>query len=215
MNCSKKILFIFIRYRCLGNLGHVLSKSEYLNANAGLSFDYQLINVPDFNGVGESQPSPFFYQVNKFDLHIFTSIREKLLCFKTNLIKYCFSVFVIFKYILICSSRTWQKLSTWLLCSCTWGWSGIRLRRFHCSQHTMDRSIYCEMWWMRGAQTTRWLANHTRSRQWTSTRVNRMITSSFHSSKLTTLDIFGMSGVWSWPCREQDLVSNFSLPLIS
>jgi intron-binding protein aquarius len=42
----------------------VLSKSEYLTANAGLSFDYQLINVPDFNGVGESQPSPFFYQVN-------------------------------------------------------------------------------------------------------------------------------------------------------
>jgi intron-binding protein aquarius len=31
-------------------------------ANAGFSFDYQLINVPDFNGVGESQPSPFFYQ---------------------------------------------------------------------------------------------------------------------------------------------------------
>ena len=24
--------------------------------------DYQLINVPDFNGMGESQPSPFFYQ---------------------------------------------------------------------------------------------------------------------------------------------------------
>ena len=31
-------------------------------ANAGFSFDYQLVNVPDFNGVGESQPSPFFYQ---------------------------------------------------------------------------------------------------------------------------------------------------------
>ena len=31
-------------------------------ANAGFSYDYQLINVPDFNAVGESQPSPFFYQ---------------------------------------------------------------------------------------------------------------------------------------------------------
>ena len=61
---------IFIRYRCLGNLGHVLSKSEYLNANAGLSYVYQLINVPDFNGVGESQPSPFFYQVIFFFIFI-------------------------------------------------------------------------------------------------------------------------------------------------
>jgi hypothetical protein len=34
----------------------------YQVANAGFSFDYQLLNVPDFNGVGESQPSPFFYQ---------------------------------------------------------------------------------------------------------------------------------------------------------
>ena len=61
--CSKRIVTLF-RYRCLGNLSHVLNKSEYLTANAGLSFDYQLINVPDFNGVGESQPSPFFYQVS-------------------------------------------------------------------------------------------------------------------------------------------------------
>ena len=33
-----------------------------MKANAGFSLDYQIINVPDFNGVGESSPSPFFYQ---------------------------------------------------------------------------------------------------------------------------------------------------------
>merc|ERR1712110_355837 len=50
------------RYKSLGNLPHVLKSPDYRTANAGFSFDYQLINVPDFNGVGESQPSPFFYQ---------------------------------------------------------------------------------------------------------------------------------------------------------
>ena len=50
------------RYKALGNLPHVLNHTDYQTANAGFSFDYQLINVPDFNGVGESQPSPFFYQ---------------------------------------------------------------------------------------------------------------------------------------------------------
>ena len=50
------------RYKSLGNLPHVLNSPDYKTANAGFSFDYQLINVPDFNGVGESQPSPFFYQ---------------------------------------------------------------------------------------------------------------------------------------------------------
>ncbi|TRY75128.1 hypothetical protein TCAL_00660 [Tigriopus californicus] len=50
------------RYKNLGNLSHVLNQDEFMAANGGFSFDYQLINVPDFNGVGESQPSPFFYQ---------------------------------------------------------------------------------------------------------------------------------------------------------
>lgn len=50
------------RYRALGNLPHVLNHPDYKVANSGFSFDYQLINVPDFNGIGESQPSPFFYQ---------------------------------------------------------------------------------------------------------------------------------------------------------
>lgn len=36
--------------------------SEYKMANPGFVFDYQLIDVQDFNGVGESEPNPFFYQ---------------------------------------------------------------------------------------------------------------------------------------------------------
>ena len=50
------------RYKILGNLPHVLNQPSYVRANGGFSFDYQIINVPDFNGVGESSPSPFFYQ---------------------------------------------------------------------------------------------------------------------------------------------------------
>ena len=50
------------RYKVLGNLPHVLNTESYVNANGGFSYDYQLVDVKDFNGVGESQPSPFFYQ---------------------------------------------------------------------------------------------------------------------------------------------------------
>ncbi len=50
------------RYKNLGNLPHVINDQSFLEANGGFSFEYQLINVQDFNGVGESQPSPFFYQ---------------------------------------------------------------------------------------------------------------------------------------------------------
>ena len=50
------------RYKNLGNLSHVLNRPDFVAANGGFSFDYQLVNVMDFNGVGESQPSPYFYQ---------------------------------------------------------------------------------------------------------------------------------------------------------
>jgi intron-binding protein aquarius len=46
----------------LGNLAHVENWAEYRVASAGFWFDFQLINVEDFNGVGESEPSPYFYQ---------------------------------------------------------------------------------------------------------------------------------------------------------
>lgn len=50
------------RYKKLGSLSHVMVHPEYKKANAGFVFDYQLIDVQDFNGVGESEPNPFFYQ---------------------------------------------------------------------------------------------------------------------------------------------------------
>ncbi|KAM6131509.1 LOW QUALITY PROTEIN: RNA helicase aquarius [Pterocles gutturalis] len=49
------------RYKNLGNLPHVQLLPEFRTANAGL-YDFQLINVEDFNGVGESEPNPYFYQ---------------------------------------------------------------------------------------------------------------------------------------------------------
>ncbi|ESP05343.1 hypothetical protein LOTGIDRAFT_227972 [Lottia gigantea] len=50
------------RYKKLGSLPHVLNKPEFQLANPGFVFDYQLIDVQDFNGVGESEPNPYFYQ---------------------------------------------------------------------------------------------------------------------------------------------------------
>ncbi|XP_054758837.2 RNA helicase aquarius-like [Lytechinus pictus] len=50
------------RYRSLGNLPHVNRMPEFQTSNPGLAFDYQLINVDNFNGVGESEPNPYFYQ---------------------------------------------------------------------------------------------------------------------------------------------------------
>ncbi len=51
------------RYQSLGSLPHVVALQEYQLSNPGFTFDYQLINVEDFNGVGETTPTPFFYQV--------------------------------------------------------------------------------------------------------------------------------------------------------
>lgn len=50
------------RYKNLGNLPHVQLMPEFRTANAGFLYDFQLINVEDFNGVGESEPNPYFYQ---------------------------------------------------------------------------------------------------------------------------------------------------------
>lgn len=54
------------RYEQLVNLPHTEVLSEFQRANSGFAFNYQLINVPDFNGVGETTPSPYFYQVYYF-----------------------------------------------------------------------------------------------------------------------------------------------------
>ncbi|KAI0220204.1 RNA helicase aquarius [Lamellibrachia satsuma] len=50
------------RYKKLGNLPHIHIWREYRFANAGFFYDFQLIDVGDFNGVGESEPNPYFYQ---------------------------------------------------------------------------------------------------------------------------------------------------------
>ncbi|XP_018334120.1 RNA helicase aquarius [Agrilus planipennis] len=50
------------RYKNLGNLPHVELWEEYKRANPGFAFDFQLINVEDFNGTGETEPNPYFYQ---------------------------------------------------------------------------------------------------------------------------------------------------------
>ncbi|XP_054156654.1 RNA helicase aquarius-like [Oppia nitens] len=50
------------RYKRLGDLKHVLSLPEYQFGNPGFKYDYQLIDVDDYNGIGESEPVAHFYQ---------------------------------------------------------------------------------------------------------------------------------------------------------
>ncbi|XP_041989829.1 RNA helicase aquarius-like [Salvia splendens] len=50
------------RYKDLGDLPYVRENHIFRRANAGFSFDYQLVDVPDYHGRGESAPSPWFYQ---------------------------------------------------------------------------------------------------------------------------------------------------------
>lgn len=50
------------RYKNLGDLPHVTSWPEFRTANAGMWYEYQLINVEDLEGRGESEPRKYFYQ---------------------------------------------------------------------------------------------------------------------------------------------------------
>ena len=50
------------RYNNLTDLPIVLQQDIYLSANAGFRYAFQFINVEDFDGVGESHPSPHFIQ---------------------------------------------------------------------------------------------------------------------------------------------------------
>lgn len=50
------------RYENLENLPNVVTEHEFLRANAGFRYDYQFINVEDYKGRGEAQPSPHFFQ---------------------------------------------------------------------------------------------------------------------------------------------------------
>ncbi|EAA61660.1 hypothetical protein AN7014.2 [Aspergillus nidulans FGSC A4] len=50
------------RYQNLGNLPIVEQAPEFKQANAGFQFEYQFINVPDYQGTGEREPTPHFVQ---------------------------------------------------------------------------------------------------------------------------------------------------------
>ncbi len=50
------------RYRELGDLPNVREDQAFNLANAGFAHEYQLIDVPDYEGKGESEPNPYFYQ---------------------------------------------------------------------------------------------------------------------------------------------------------
>ncbi|KAJ5128522.1 CWF11 family [Penicillium atrosanguineum] len=50
------------RYPALGDLPSVETNEEFKRANAGFNFDYQFINVPDYQGTGEQEPTPHFIQ---------------------------------------------------------------------------------------------------------------------------------------------------------
>ncbi|VDD76728.1 unnamed protein product [Mesocestoides corti] len=50
------------RYERLDNIPHVITGQEYNLCNPGFRYEYQLVNVEDYKGVGESEPSAYFYQ---------------------------------------------------------------------------------------------------------------------------------------------------------
>ncbi|KAI9010257.1 intron-binding protein aquarius-like protein [Hyaloraphidium curvatum] len=50
------------RYHDLGDLPAVLAREEFSLANPGFCFDYQVVDVPDFQGKGEDAPRPYYYQ---------------------------------------------------------------------------------------------------------------------------------------------------------
>ncbi|KAJ6262816.1 hypothetical protein Dda_1373 [Drechslerella dactyloides] len=50
------------RYPGLGNLDYLHQQTEFLTANAGFQHEFQFINVEDYQGRGEQEPSPHFLQ---------------------------------------------------------------------------------------------------------------------------------------------------------
>ncbi|EGX89160.1 DEAD helicases superfamily protein, putative [Cordyceps militaris CM01] len=50
------------RYSKLDNLPKVSTNAEFKQANAGFKFDFQFINVPNYKGKGEMEPTPHFIQ---------------------------------------------------------------------------------------------------------------------------------------------------------
>lgn len=50
------------RYKELKDLPHVHTLPQFVQANAGFAHEFQFIDVPQFRGTGESEPTPHFYQ---------------------------------------------------------------------------------------------------------------------------------------------------------
>jgi len=50
------------RYPKLTSLPFTSTAPEFVRANAGLRYEFQFIEVPDYNGKGESEPSPHYLQ---------------------------------------------------------------------------------------------------------------------------------------------------------
>ncbi|KAI7884684.1 P-loop containing nucleoside triphosphate hydrolase protein [Lichtheimia hyalospora FSU 10163] len=50
------------RYGGLEDLPEVQTSNAFQHANAGITYDYQLIDVGNYQGKGEAEPVPFFYQ---------------------------------------------------------------------------------------------------------------------------------------------------------
>ncbi|KAK3262894.1 hypothetical protein CYMTET_28276, partial [Cymbomonas tetramitiformis] len=50
------------RYRDLQDLEATKTEARFLDANAGFAHDYQFIDVEDYEGQGESEPTPHFFQ---------------------------------------------------------------------------------------------------------------------------------------------------------
>ena len=61
--CRPSIAELFKwRYPALGNLPSLAQDADFGRANAGFKYDYQFIDVPDYQGQGEREPSPHFIQ---------------------------------------------------------------------------------------------------------------------------------------------------------
>lgn len=50
------------RYPLLTNLPFTSTAPDFVRANAGFKYEYQFIDVPDYKGKGETEPSPHFLQ---------------------------------------------------------------------------------------------------------------------------------------------------------
>jgi hypothetical protein len=52
---NPKLILLNLNVECMQN-------PAFLAANPGLGYDFQMINVPDYNGKGESEPAPYYFQ---------------------------------------------------------------------------------------------------------------------------------------------------------